>query len=194
MTRRCELPDCDRPHAARGFCNLHWQRWKRHGDAEWLPQWRGRSTEDRFWVRVRKAGDDECWIWTGAVSGDAPFQYGTLLHESVPLRAHRFSYLLHKGEIPEKMDVCHTCDNPVCVNPSHLFVGTRSDNVQDMVQKGRCNNAGKGKAKLTAKQVQYIRNQATGRYGEVASFAREFGVGHSTMRYVLNGTTWRHLL
>lgn len=90
-------------------------------------------TEKRFWRYVNKT--EFCWLWTGAINGSN--SYGYLWDGTRGLRAHRYSYEIHKGEIPEGMLVCHTCDTPLCVNPAHLFLGTVKTNAEDMVAKGR---------------------------------------------------------
>lgn len=89
---------------------------------------------DKFWSNVQKGNPDECWIWIGSPSGNG---YGQLRFEGVTYRSNVLSYLINKGNIPARMYICHTCDNPICVNPNHLFVGTPSDNAKDRQQKGR---------------------------------------------------------
>ena len=87
---------------------------------------------NRFWVQVIKL-EENCWLWKGGTV----HKYGILNAHNDRVYAHRFSYWIHGGVIPKKMCVCHHCDNPPCVNPEHLFLGTTEDNLRDMVQKNR---------------------------------------------------------
>lgn len=86
-----------------------------------------------FWAKVEKTLT--CWIWTGAVSG--PMKYGALTRSGMHFLAHRWSWKLAFGPIPDGMHVLHNCDTPRCVNPEHLFLGTKLDNTRDMIAKGR---------------------------------------------------------
>lgn len=90
----------------------------------------------RFFDKINKT--DDCWLWTAALRGKTG--YGAFKLNGKVIDAHRFSYELHNGVIPENMLVCHICDNRKCVNPSHLFLGTYKDNHQDGVNKGRIIN------------------------------------------------------
>lgn len=85
-----------------------------------------------FWKRVSKT--DSCWLWTGAKCGRG---YGHLRRNKLDKMAHRESWEIHNGSIPSGMWVLHTCDNPPCVNPTHLFLGSREENISDMYRKGR---------------------------------------------------------
>ena len=86
---------------------------------------------ERFWDRVDKKGPDECWEWFGQKN---PKGYGYVKPYGL---THRFSYELHTGEKPGELFVCHSCDNPPCVNPAHLWLGTVTDNQRDAKAKGR---------------------------------------------------------
>lgn len=88
----------------------------------------------RFWSRVDRRGPDECWQWTGATDSHG---YGQLTIHNRHVGAHRLAYTFTVGSIPAGLCICHTCDNPPCCNPAHLFIGTMSDNLRDCAQKGR---------------------------------------------------------
>jgi len=91
---------------------------------------------ERFWKKVHKGGDDECWIWQGRIDKNG---YGRidLSRQDKNRLAHRLSYTLTHGSIPDGLDILHQCDNPACVNPSHLFPGTHKQNMEDRARKGR---------------------------------------------------------
>lgn len=92
------------------------------------------SLEERFWKSVDVRQEHECWNWLACKDYDG---YGVITLKHRPLRTNRVSWMIHFGEIPEGLCVCHTCDNPCCVNPSHLFLGTHGDNAKDRERKGR---------------------------------------------------------
>lgn len=129
-------------------------------------------------------GQEECWHWLGAIGSDG---YGRLKHHGKSYQAHRFSYESFKGPIPRDLCVLHQCDNPRCVNPTHLIVGTILDNHRDKVSKGR---QGLPLPKLTIEDVQEIRALIDS--GEKrAVIARRFGVCRSTVQDIDKGRSWQ---
>lgn len=148
----------------------------------------------RFESNFVKRKGNKCWEWKAFKDrhGRGKFKVG---HEQY---ASRVSYRLYVGELPPKLLVCHTCDNPGCVNPKHLFLGTHKDNVQDMLKKGRANPE-KGEdrhcAKLTEEQVLEIRRryQWTGYRSNTWTLAKEFGIARSSVVRIVYGRTWKHL-
>lgn len=130
-----------------------------------------------------------CWIWLGAEKGNG---YGNVRRKGANLTAHRASWMESNGEIPEGIQVCHKCDTRLCVNPAHLFLGTRAENMQDCVSKNR---QAKGpdlpQSKLTEVEVLSARRlRASGRtFQEIAD---RFGVDRMTISSAIKGKTWSH--
>ena len=150
-----------------------------------------RPVAERFWEKVDKSGI--CWEWLAFKESRG---YGSFSVNRKSWKAHRFSWLLHYGEIPEGLFVCHHCDNPSCVNPAHLFLGTAKDNAEDSVKKGRWPNL-KGEnnnySKLTEKQVLAIRAEyKTGKITKSA-LARKYNVSLRTIHRIVIRNTWRHI-
>ena len=144
-----------------------------------------------FWPRVDQGPD--CWLWTGYKTAQG---YGQIGIKRVLRYAHRVSWELAYGQIPDGLCVLHRCDNPPCVRPDHLFLGTRADNTADMLAKDRHRTVPlrgdqNGNAKLTASQVALIRAlYAVGGISQ-RQLARQFGVVQGTIVHVLAGRTWR---
>lgn len=145
---------------------------------------------DRFMRRVLIT--EKCWLWTGHTNHAG---YGTLGIDGGPDQfAHRLSYELHVGPIPEGMRVCHTCDNPPCVNPAHLFPGTNADNMEDKVRKGRQMRGSRQHfAKLTEETVVEIRRRYAAGGIMQKDLAAEYGVSRGTMSQLLSGQLWKHV-
>lgn len=147
--------------------------------------------EERFWARVEKQGIEECWEWQGAQNCG----YGILTMRFPggrdQWRAHRLSWTLHFGAIPENRFVCHKCDNPGCVNPHHLFLGTGADNMNDAKIKGRTTIGEKHPGvKLSEKEVLEIRKKyATGSFLQ-RDLGTEFGIAETTVSQIILGKIW----
>lgn len=107
------------------------------GMATMLHQPLSDSDKERFWAKVDRRGPDECWPWRAATDRDG---YGAFNVRAAMFGAHRVSWKITTGATPTKC-VCHTCDNPRCVNPAHLWLGTHQDNMQDKIAKGRARGA-----------------------------------------------------
>lgn len=188
---KCSVEGCHNVLVARGLCGMHYMRQKRSDPTFKLVRPRG-SLEDRFFAKIQKTSS--CWHWVGPIR---PNGYGQIQEGGKGSRnvsAHRLSYELHKGKIPDGMVVMHSCDNPACVNPDHLSVGTYKDNTHDMIAKGRKRTVapkgtGNGKAKLNDDLVRYIRQSDK----KAASIARELGLSENCIRGVLSGRTWSHV-
>lgn len=163
-----------------------------------------RPWQERFWEHVDRSG--ECWLWTGK---RLPRGYGQVSIHHQWRYAHRASWELHNGPIPEGMDICHRCDNPPCVNPAHLFLGTRRDNVHDMMAKGRGafgdrhpsrlhpENLPRGSARpesrLTEDAVRAIRDRYKAGGISQSQLGREYGVTQATIFRALHGVCWAHV-
>lgn len=145
---------------------------------------------DRFWTKVVKRGPDDCWLWLAGKDKDG---YGKFWYEGKTIRAHRFSYELCYGLIPEEYGCFHDCDFPSCVNPHHLFSGLDQANVEDRVQKERSAKGEKsGPSRLTSDQVIAIRERYV--LGETQpSLANAFGIGQSTVSSIIRRQTWAHI-
>lgn len=146
-----------------------------------------KSLEERFWPKVNKG---EHWLWTAGHNGlgYGLIQVGTYKNPKQKL-AHRISWEFAYGAIPVGLFVLHKCDIPACVKPSHLFLGTQTDNLNDAIRKRRM-SVGElnGMAKLTWEDVEIIRDS-----NEISNseLARAFRVSQRSIRNVMNGTTWK---
>ena len=130
-----------------------------------------------------------CWLWEEAVTRKG---YGRIKHRRRDYEAHRFSWMIHRGEIPPGMCVLHKCDTRSCVNPDHLFLGTFADNHADMVRKGRgrsLSGTNNFRAKLTEGDVRAIRSDARPR----RTLAKVYGITSSHVGYIQRRDTWHHV-
>lgn len=156
---------------------------------------------ERFWAKVEQDGPvprhcpelGACWTWTGRRQGgygrfDLPEPQGGVF-------AHRVAYELLVGAVPAGLQVLHRCDNPSCVNPAHLFVGTHQDNMADRDSKGRGQHGERhSRARLSEDSVRAIRARYA--HGGVSwrALGREYGVARSTIQAIIQGTSWKHVM
>jgi hypothetical protein len=146
------------------------------------------SLSVRFWKKVEKTNG--CWRWPGSKSEKG---YGRLKTKGKIFLIHRLSYEFHNGPIPEGMCVLHTCDNPECANPNHLFLGTRGDNNRDRNKKGRDARGEKNNmAILSEMDVKKIRGLLIKGISKKA-LALEFGTHLSTIYLIANRKIWKHI-
>ena len=148
-----------------------------------------RSLVDRFdakWISEPNSG---CWLWIGASS---PSGYGNFAVGRRQIGAHRFSWDMRRGPIPEGMHVCHKCDVPACVNPDHLFLGTVEDNMNDMKRKGRAAKP-RGEASAYAKISEATARSIKYSIGTLVSVAAQYGVSTASVWKIRRGDNWGHV-
>lgn len=185
--KTCVAVDCSKPQHARGYCNGHYYRCKKYGTPDGsAPPGLWRPTALRFWEKVR-IDPTSCYEWTGSTDENG---YGQLRIAGKLRGAHRISFALFRGGF-QSLRVLHKCDNPLCVRPSHLFLGTQLDNMRDMhAKKRRVYRTGENhaRAKLTDTQVDEIqRCAAPYRLGLYSALAREFGVSSRHISTLVRG-------
>lgn len=135
----------------------------------------------KFWLKVDVGHSDTCWNWKA--SRNRSNGYGQVVIGYQHAYAHRVAYEIKHGYIPEGLFVCHTCDNPICCNPDHLFLGTNKDNVNDAMRKGRM-------GKLTQEQIDRIRHLRIEEQFSLRQLGQEFNVSISTISLIVNNKRW----
>jgi hypothetical protein len=151
------------------------------------------SLQERFWSKVDKRGVNDCWEWQAGKTSDG---YGRMRANGHRVLAHRISYQLERGQIPKGLWCLHKCDNPGCVNPSHLFLGTHDDNMRDMVSKGRARvprGSNHWYTTLTEDQVLLIRECLREKVMTHREIGVLFGVAKGVVQSIKIGRTWKHV-
>lgn len=194
---QCTVDGCGRFIIGRGFCGLHYQRWAKHGDPLQVTLQAPSPANARFWPKVDKTPglgpDGDCWEWIGSRNRSG---YGNVRHNGKGAKAHRVSWEMAYGPIPKGLHVRHLkCDNPPCVRPEHLALGTVAANMRDRDSKGRRRPPGgerNGMAKLTAAQVADIRAIYSRQEANQRELAERFAVGSTTISEIVRGAAWTH--
>jgi len=191
----CQCKGCDLPVKASGLCSEHLRRARKSG-SPFEPKmnaamFRGRSAIERFEAQHKKT--EGCWLWTYCVDRQGYGRFDGIIHGVRYTKAHRFSFALHSGKpVPPDKLVCHTCDNPTCVNPAHLWLGTVADNHADMNRKGRRHDqSGENShlAQLNEEKVRKILSDSR-TYAEIAA---DYGVAATTITSIKNRVSWAHV-
>ncbi len=192
----CQIKECENPVLAVGLCNKHWRRNKLFGSpcvTKWTPALlSGMPIAERM-RRQTKRMESGCLEWTGGVDLDGYGRVSGVIDGIAYQRAHRIAWVLFHGKpIPKGMVVCHSCDNPRCVDPKHLWIGSVSENHQDMINKKRhwvVKGSQHPDAKLTEDQVRAILADARPH----AAISQEYGVTASTVSSIKTRKSWAHL-
>jgi hypothetical protein len=147
--------------------------------------------EERFWSKVNKT--DTCWLWQGTKYKRG--NYGGFSFENKSIKAHRYSYLIHYKNLPDDLLIMHLCDNPLCVRPDHLCLGTHKENMKDMTDKNRQAKGSKVHlAKLTEEDVFNIKQKLLHSYrGILTELAKEYNVSIPTIYSIDKKKTWKHV-
>lgn len=149
---------------------------------------------NRFWSKVNYPGNDhDCWEWTAGLFESGYGQFG--ISSKIKFTAHKFSFEYYHGKIPKGLIICHTCDNKICVNPNHLFLGTCSDNSKDMVNKGR-SNRGEDVHTATIKEqhvIEMLDKIISGEFKNTSEISKYYGIETRYIRNIIIGLTWKHI-
>ncbi len=149
------------------------------------------SLEERFWEKVDKKADGECWNWLASKNQEG---YGQFKIDGKMIKAHRVVYELVNGKIENDLFVLHKCDNPMCCNPKHLYLGTQQDNMTDMVNNNRhakLKGENHGRAILTLKQVNEIRELYRSRKCNQKQLSLMYNIYQGNISDIINNKTWK---
>lgn len=190
----CNFDGCAKQMFCKGLCAAHYQQQRAGKQLSTLQvQYHGYTEIKRFLMRVEKGGSSKCWPWTG--SRLKVGWHGQWRNQAGAIEpTHRAAWRLFVGEIPDGLFVLHKCDNPICCNPGHLFLGTQSDNMKDMWAKKRARpQTRRGQdhplAKLTDEEVLEIRESTA----SVVELAAKYRVTRTTITDVQRRRIWTHI-
>lgn len=187
----CQDTSCERPVDKGGYCEMHYMRLWRAGTLPESPEtaFRKASLAEKLRIGARRVASG-CWEWQ---RGTDVKGYAVFRHEAKRHKAYRAAWQVHRGDIPDGAYVCHTCDNPLCVNPDHLFLGTHADNMADMRRKKRhARGETSPRAKLTEADVSEMRSLGASGWTN-PDLSKRFGVSRSTVSSILARRYWKHV-
>lgn len=191
----CSIEGCDREVNSRGWCHKHYYRWYVHGDPTFTCQSRKlkyKNSRDVLESGFLKREPDDCWEWLRSLS---PFGYGKAWWNGKMYQAHRLSWEAYNGEIPDGLCVLHRCDNPKCINPSHLFLGSHKDNNKDMAKKGRhwdCRGSNNPRTNLTEENILEIRSLIQKGVSPL-EISTMYNVNRPVIYEIKSGKNWSHV-
>ncbi len=186
--KTCSVESCDKKHEAKGYCSTHYKRLKTTGK---INNDRDLSDFERFLTKFKK-NNNGCWEWSDSLTDRGYGQFGA---KGTTIRAHRFSYENYIGLIPNGMIICHKCDNPPCVNPDHLFLGTHKINSVDRENKGRRKisfGEESTNSKLNNNTVTEIKNLLK-LFIPIPEISKLLNVNCSTIKNIKSGRNWSHI-
>lgn len=178
----CKVTGCQKDATGRHYCNRHYQLWYRYGKPE-SPDYDERALK-RLLAKILPDAGTGCWLWQGR---KAHYGHGIFAYKGKQIGAHRASWFLHGGKIPEGAMICHKCDVPACINPGHLYVGSAATNSQDAVSRNRVAHGERsGTAKLTTSDVRAIRMDSR----PTTHIARDYGVSNVLVGKIKRREIW----
>jgi hypothetical protein len=196
--RFCSIENCENKYAAKGFCQKHYDNNKKYGDPLVGKNSQNKAGTKEYIYENSEIDINCCWLWKRSKNKG----YGQSDFKGKHIKAHRLSYLTFVGEIPNNLHVLHNCDNPACVNPKHLFLGSHQDNMNDKVNKNRqAKGEDVGNSKLVQKEVDEIRilwsaeleERAKGKGAQLTQkeLAKRFKVSHQQINLIINNKRWK---
>ena len=195
---QCIVEGCGKKHKSRGLCDTHYAFWRRTGQ---VGRRERKSLADRLWSKVDKSAGNgpsgDCWEWRGYVHATGYGHIWTGGKQGEIIATHRAAWIVTSGDIRDGLFVLHKCDNRLCVNPDHLWLGDHAANMADMLQKGRrrpasatARGAAVNNAKLTDEIVRAMRAEPPMTF---KALGEKYGVTAGTAHKIIMRQTWAHV-